>query len=59
MTKGNFKKIGMVLHELGICRGTLRRWEKKGLVKSARDHAGTRYYSTEEVEKLKDLLQPK
>lgn len=41
---------------LSVSLDTIRRWEKKGLVKSRRNDNGHRVFSIEELERLKDKL---
>jgi DNA (cytosine-5)-methyltransferase 1 len=41
---------------LHISHDTIRRWEKKGLIKTTRDHADNRLFSRIELEQLKDKI---
>ncbi len=53
------KPIGEVLRTLGICRSTLWEWERRGIVTPYRDHRGHRFYDEEQIEALKQRLEPK
>lgn len=47
-----------VVAELRVHPTTLRRYEERGLVKPMRDHNGIRYYTCEQVEYLRKLIEP-
>src|SRR3989344_7271071 len=46
-------KISKAAEILGISIDTLRRWDKKGIIKSQRPTGRERYYSIKEIEKVK------
>ncbi len=47
-----FLTAGEVSHKVGISVDTVRRWDKKGLIKSKRDIRNNRIFSLEEVERI-------
>jgi DNA-binding transcriptional MerR regulator len=49
--------IGEASRAVGVAPGTLRVWEREGLVRPSRGKGGTRYYSKEDVERLKKIKQ--
>ena len=51
--------IGRVQAMLGVCRQTLVRWEKEGIIVPFKNHKNWRFYSAEQVEKLKELVTPR
>jgi DNA (cytosine-5)-methyltransferase 1 len=44
--------VAQVAHELGLHADTIRRWEKKGLIKSHRDSNNHRVFSVDEVNRV-------
>ena len=44
--------VAQVAHELGLHPDTIRRWEKKGLIKSHRDSHNHRVFSVDEVNRV-------
>ncbi|MDP3973353.1 MAG: helix-turn-helix domain-containing protein, partial [Candidatus Daviesbacteria bacterium] len=55
----DFIKIGQASKSLGISIDTLRRWERSGKLTSIRTPGGTRLYSQELLEQLKDQFLKK
>jgi DNA-binding transcriptional MerR regulator len=53
------KKIGEVVHELGIHWGTIRNFEKKGLINPTRTLTGYRLFSEEDIQKIRELYEAK
>lgn len=53
MTIGEFSTV------TGICAYTLRYYEKKGLLRADRDHAGRRDYSADDIEWVKFIQRLK
>lgn len=49
--------IGETSRAVGVAPGTLRLWEREELVHPSRSKGGTRYYSKEDVERLKRIKQ--
>ncbi|MGH3087190.1 MAG: MerR family transcriptional regulator [Rubrobacteraceae bacterium] len=47
--------IGEVSRIVGVSPQTLRAWESEGLVKPSRSGGGTRYYSSEDLERLRRI----
>lgn len=47
-------KIGQAARLLGVDPGTIRAWEKRGIVKGFRrlGHLGPRYFSVDEINKM-------
>lgn len=43
--------------ELGVSIDTIRRWDKKGLIKSTRDNRNYRVFDREEIQRLQNKLQ--
>lgn len=52
----NLKTIQEASQELGISTDTLRRWDKKGLIKSKRNELNYRVFDTEEIERIQSKL---
>lgn len=44
--------IGQAADYLGVSRDTLRRWEKRGKVKTVRSPTNRRYYTKEQLDQL-------
>jgi DNA-binding transcriptional MerR regulator/uncharacterized RmlC-like cupin family protein len=60
MENGSYRfAIGEASRAVGVAPGTLRVWEREGLVRPSRSKGGTRYYSKEDVERLKRIKQLK
>ena len=55
----SLRPIGEVLRALGVCRETLWRWERAGVVSPYRDHRGHRFYDATQVEALRQHSQPR
>lgn len=51
--------IGDAATHLNISIDTLRRWEKRGLIKTHRDHAGRRQFQLEDIKQLKEKHEGK
>jgi excisionase family DNA binding protein len=51
--------IGEAARILRVHTDTLKRWEHSGKVRPRRDHRGTRFYSSEDVERLRLWREPK
>jgi DNA-binding transcriptional MerR regulator len=47
--------ISELAQAVGLHPETIRRLERRGLIRSARDHNGWRHYSVDAVVKLKEL----
>ncbi len=52
-------RIGELARRLGVSRDSLRRLEAKGILKPARDWAGHRRFSEEDIARIEALLFPK
>ena len=60
MENGSYRfAIGEASRAVGVAPGTLRVWEREGLVRPSRSKGGTRYYSKEDVERRKRIKQLK
>ncbi len=46
------RPIGPAAKHLGVSRDTLRRWEKKGKLKSVRSPSNRRYYTKEQLNEV-------
>ena len=55
----DLQPIGAVLRLLGISRGTLWEWERRGVVTPYRDYRGHRFYDDGQIEALRQRLQPR
>lgn len=55
----NLIKIGQALRLLQVSRPTLWRWEKQGLVRPLKNRSGIRFYTAEQIEKLRSMCEPK
>lgn len=51
--------IGEASRAVGVSTQTLRVWEREGLIKPWRSRGGTRYYSEEHIERLRQVRQLK
>ena len=49
-------RVGKIVHELGISRDTLLRFERRGLIAPTRDWAGHRRFSAADVERIRALV---
>ncbi|MCX6799789.1 MAG: DNA (cytosine-5-)-methyltransferase [Candidatus Falkowbacteria bacterium] len=54
MKKYQFITAGEAAHQLGISIDTIRRWDKKGLIKSIRDEKNDRIFSLEEIKRIQN-----
>jgi DNA (cytosine-5)-methyltransferase 1 len=54
MKKENFITAGVAAFKLGISLDTIRRWDKKGLIKSFRDGRNDRMFSLEEIKRIQN-----
>ncbi len=50
--------VGEAAARLGVDPTTLRRWERRGLVRPLRDYRGWRFYRPEDVERLRKWREP-
>ena len=48
---------GIAALKLGISVDTIRRWDKKGLIKSFRDERNDRMFSLEEIKRIQNKTQ--
>jgi DNA (cytosine-5)-methyltransferase 1 len=54
MKKNQFITAGEAARRLGISIDTIRRWDKKGLIKSFRDEKNDRIFSLEEIKRIQN-----
>ncbi|MDD4271261.1 MAG: DNA (cytosine-5-)-methyltransferase [Patescibacteria group bacterium] len=54
MKKNQFITAGEAARQLGISIDTIRRWDKKGLIKSFRDGKNDRIFSLEEIKRIQN-----
>jgi DNA (cytosine-5)-methyltransferase 1 len=54
MKKGEFITAGEAASQLGISIDTIRRWDKKGLIKSFRDEKNDRIFCLEEIKRIQN-----
>jgi len=54
MTKEEYISAGEAAKKLGISIDTIRRWDKKGLIKAFRDERNDRMFSLEEIKRIKN-----
>lgn len=64
MDKSTWLSIGEAAKYLGISKDTLRRWEKKGKIKSVRSPSNHRYYTQNQLnqimsDKRPEIIKPK
>ena len=57
MVLDDFLTVGQVAEVLDLSVDTIRRWDKKGLIKSMRDDNDYRLFSLEEVKRVQDKYQ--
>lgn len=51
-TDGRWLSIGKAAKYLGVSRDTLRRWEKRGKIKSVRSPSNRRYYTQNQLDQI-------
>jgi len=51
--------VGEVAEELEVDPTTLRRWERRGIVRPLRDYRGWRFYRAEDLQRLRRWREPK
>lgn len=54
MKKDDFITAGEAALQLGISIDTIRRWDKKGLIKSFRDEKNDRIFSLDEIKRIQN-----
>ncbi|MFA5022300.1 MAG: DNA (cytosine-5-)-methyltransferase [Patescibacteria group bacterium] len=54
MKNSQFITAGNAAHQLGISIDTIRRWDKKGLIKSFRDERNDRIFSLDEIKRIQN-----
>ncbi|MEI7498615.1 MAG: DNA (cytosine-5-)-methyltransferase [Actinomycetota bacterium] len=54
MKKNQYITAGEAARQLGISVDTIRRWDKKGLIKSFRDEKNDRMFSLEEIKRIQN-----
>jgi len=59
MEEKNFFTIGEVATKLGVSIDTIRRWDKKGLIKAFRDSKNERIFSFKEIKEIQNRVQGK
>jgi DNA (cytosine-5)-methyltransferase 1 len=57
--KSGYISISEACTALKVSIDTIRRWEKKGLIKAKRDHAGHRIFDVKELRRLEDKINGK
>lgn len=57
--KNGYISIAEACTALKVSIDTIRRWEKKGLIKAKRDHAGHRIFDVKELRRLEDKINGK
>lgn len=57
--KSGYISIAEACTALKVSIDTIRRWEKKGLIKAKRDHAGHRIFDVKELRRLEDKINGK
>ncbi len=45
--------------QIGVSRGTIYAWEKRGVIRPLKNHLGWRYFTAEMIERLRGLVVPK
>ncbi len=57
--KSGYSSIAEACTALKVSIDTIRSWEKKGLIKAKRDHAGHRIFDVKELRRLEDKINGK
>lgn len=50
-------RIGGAAEQIGIHPETLRKYEKKGLIKPERDDTGERFFTDQEIEQIRRIYE--
>ena len=54
-----YLSIKAAAKQIGVSRGTIYSWERKGVVRPLKNHPGWRYFTVDMVRRLRGLVTPK
>jgi len=59
MSEGRLVTVGEAGRTLGVCADTIRAWCARGILNARRDPRGWRFFTADEIERVKRDREPK
>ena len=54
-----YYSIQAAAKQIGVSRGTIYAWERRGVIRPLKNHLGWRYFTVEMIQRLRGLVTPK
>jgi len=54
-----YYSIQAAARQIGVSRGTIYAWERRGVIRPLKNHLGWRYFTVEMIQRLRGLVTPK
>lgn len=51
--------IKAAAEQIGVSRGTIYAWERRGIIRPLKNHLGWRYFTSDMIRRLRSLVIPK